>query len=358
MLQAGRYAWAAVGILALLVVAGVAASRLTLVIVPLIIALFPAALLAPVAEALKRLGLPAALASLGAIIGFLALLAGVVALLVPVVAGELPKLTESLGQGAERLLQRAPLDIGGVDELLQRAREQLSDAGQHLGSALDAAAAVFEGVTGLLFGLVALFFYLKDGERIANGIRHTFPARAQDHVAEMGRRVWHTLGAYFRGQLLIAFVDAVLIGIGLLIVGVPLAIPLGVLIFFGALFPIVGAVISGAVAVLVALADGGATTALIVAAIVIGVQQLEGNVLQPFVLSHAIELHPLMVLAVITAGAVTLGVLGAFLAVPVTASIARVVDYLRGRNGEEEEGDGAAGDGAGEEPVEVTESSS
>lgn len=356
LLRAGRYAWAAIGIVALLVGAGLAAGQLTLVVVPLVIALFPAALLAPVAQGLKRLGLPAALASLGTIIGALLLLAGVVALLVPVVASELPTLGESFGEGVEQLLDQAPLDIGGVDELLERAGEELGDAGQYFDSALEAATRVFEGFAGLLFGLVALFFYLKDGERIAAGIRDVFPARTQEHVTEMGRRVWYTLGSYFRGQLLVALVDAVLIGIGLVVVGVPLALPLAVLIFFGGLFPIVGAVVSGAVAVVVALADAGVTTALIVTAIVIGVQQLESNVLEPVVLSHAIRLHPLMVLVSITAGAVTLGVLGAFLAVPIAASIARVIDYLRGRDGEDEGADEGA-DGS-REPVAVTESSS
>ncbi|MEX0657943.1 MAG: AI-2E family transporter, partial [Egibacteraceae bacterium] len=129
--------------------------------------------------------------------------------------------------------------------------------------------------------------------------------------------MWTTLGRYFRGQLLVAAVDAVLIGLGLLLLGIPLAVPLAVLIFFGGLFPIVGAVTSGVVAVLVALADAGLATALIVLGLIVAVQQLESNVLEPVVLGKTLALHPLMVLLAITAGAVTLGVLGAFLAVPV-----------------------------------------
>lgn len=353
LLRAGRYAWAAVGVIALLVVLGLLAGQLVLVVVPLIIALFPAALLEPVARGLKRVGVPAALASLLTIVGSLLLLAGLVTVLVPVVAAELPDLAESFGEGVEDLqgmvegLPFAP-DIGGADQLLQRGREQLGEAGQIMGRAMEAATAVFEVVAGVLFGLVTLFFYLKDGGRIAAGIRDLFPARTREHVTEMGTRAWETLGSYFRGQLLIALVDAVFIGLGLFIIGVPLAVPLAVLVFFGGLFPIVGAVVSGALAVIVALADAGLTPALLVLALILAVQQLEGNILGPLVLGKAVALHPLVVLVAITAGAVTFGILGAFLAVPVAASAARVIDYLRGREGETDGGQEGEDDG-GEE---------
>lgn len=339
LLRAGRVAWAVVGVLVLLVVAGLVAGRLTLVVVPLVLALFPAALLEPVTRRLKRVGLPPALASLLTIVGGLAVLTAVVALMVPAVAAELPAMAESFGTGVDELVQAVPFDIGGTDELIDRARQQLGNANEVAGTAIGAAAAVVEGAAGLVFGLVALFFYLKDGGRIAEGIGDLLPERARTHAAVMSARVWTTIGRYFRGQLLIALADAVLIGLGLLILGIPLALPLAVLIFFGGLFPIVGAVVAGAVAVLVALADAGLARALAVLAVVVGVQQLEGNVLQPLVLGRAISLHPLMVLVAITAGGVTLGVLGAFLAVPVAASIARVVDYLRGRDGEVEDDD-------------------
>nr|MBA2578793.1 AI-2E family transporter [Euzebyaceae bacterium] len=157
------------------------------------------------------------------------------------------------------------------------------------------------------------------------------PRRARADAEAIGARVWFTIGAYIRGQLVIAVVDAVLIGLGLWIVGVPLALPLAVLVFFGGLFPIVGAVAAGIVAVLVALATGGLTSALIVLAIVVAVQQVEGHLLAPIVLGKATELHPVAVIAALTAGAVLLGVLGAFLAVPIAASATRAVGYLRTR---------------------------
>lgn len=342
LLRAGRVAWAAVGVLVLVVAAGLVAGRLTLVVVPLVLALFPAALLEPVTRRLKRVGLPPALASLLTIVGGLLALTAVVALMVPAVAAELPAMAQSLETGVDELVQAVPFDIGGTSDLLDRARQQLGNANEIAGTAIGAATAVVEGAAGLLFGLVALFFYLKDGGRIARGIGDLLPERARTHAGTMSARVWTTIGRYFQGQLLIALADAVLIGLGLVILGIPLALPLAVLIFFGGLFPIVGAVVAGAVAVLVALADAGLARALAVLAVVVGVQQLEGNILAPLVLGRAISLHPLVVLVAITAGAVTLGVLGAFLAVPVAASIARVVDYLRGRDGEVEDDDSPA----------------
>lgn len=333
LLRAGRWAWALLGVLGVVVVAGLVMGRLTLVVVPLVIALFPAALLEPAGRFLRGLRLPPALASLLTILGSLLVVAGVVTGLVPLVADEAPALAESLREGVDDLLRQLPFDVGGLEQVLDRARSELGGRGGGIaGGAVQAATAVFEVLAGLLFGFVALFFYLKDGGRIASGVRDLLPPALQPHATEMGRRVWTTLGAYFRGQLLIAFVDAVLIGLGLVILGIPLALPLAVLIFFGGLFPIVGAVATGALAVFVALAHAGVGTALITLGIVVGVQQLEGNVLEPLVLGHVVALHPLLVVTVITAGAVTLGVLGAFLAVPVAASIARVVDYLRGRD--------------------------
>lgn len=143
----------------------------------------------------------------------------------------------------------------------------------------------------------------------------------------MADDAWDTLGKYFRGQLLVAFVDAVLIGLALVLLGVPLALPLAAIVFFGGLFPIVGAVVTGFLAVLVALSHGGLVLALVVAGIVLAVQQLEGNVLEPLILSHVIDLHPMAIILSITAGAVVLGILGAFLAVPVAAITKRILTH-------------------------------
>lgn len=337
MLRYGRIAWAVVGIVLLVLGVGYLASRLSLVLVPLVIALFPATLLVPVAAWLKERGAPEALAAFAAIILGFAAIGAVVGLMVPLVQAELPGLVSSASDGMddlERFLEDGPLPIriDGVSGLLERAAEQLGGEGEGeggSGAAVGALASAFEGLAGFVLFLVALFFYLKEGPRLSRGIVSTAPHRAQPWLETFGARVWDTVGPYFRGQLLVALVDAVFIGIGLVLLGVPLAVPLAVLVFFGALFPIVGSITAGALAVLVALADGGLTAGLLALGLIVLVQQLEGNILQPAILGHVVDLHPLVVLFSLTAGAVLFGILGAFLAVPVAAVIARTVEEER-----------------------------
>jgi putative heme transporter len=343
--RAGRTAWAVLGVLLLLAVAGYVAALLPLVVVPVVLALFPATLLVPVAGWLKRRGVPAALAALASIVAGILLIGGVIGAMVPLVAAELPDLAEAAGEGVgelERFLDDEPfgLEVGGLDDLLETAREQLPETGQLAGQALGAAVVAFETVAGLLLVIVLLFFYLKDGSRLADGLATLAPRHRRRRVRGAMQSAWETLGAYFRGQLLVALVDAVVIGLGLVLLGVPLALPLAVLIFFGGLFPIVGAVLTGALAVLVALADGGLVIALVVLGLVLAVQQLESNVLEPIILGRAIDLHPVVVLLSITAGAMLLGILGAFLAVPVAAIVARTLREAR----DDEPGDDRDGD--------------
>ncbi|MBW3618982.1 MAG: AI-2E family transporter [Actinobacteria bacterium] len=316
---------------------GYLASRLSLVLVPLVIALFPATLLVPVAVWLKDRGAPEALAAFAAIVlGFTAI-AGVVGLMVPLVQDELPGLVASASEGMDELegfLEDGPLpvQIDGISGLLQRAADQLGGEDDGEGgsdAAFGALASAFEGLAGFVLLLVALFFYLKEGRRLVRGVVAAAPRRLQSRLEVFGARVWDTVGRYFRGQLLVALVDAVFIGLGLALLDVPLAVPLAVLVFFGALFPIVGSVTAGALAVLVALADGGLTTGLLALGLIVLVQQLEGNILQPAILGRIVHLHPLVVLFSLTAGAVLFGILGAFLAVPVAAVIARTVEEER-----------------------------
>lgn len=340
VVRAGRVAWGLLGLVGVAIVVAAVALRLQLVVVPLILALFPAALLAPAAEWLKRHGVPHALAAILIILATIGLLAGVTAVLVPVVGRELPALGDSIAAAVEDVQRRLDdlpfgIDASSVQQLIGRARQQLAGASEQIASqALSAVTILIEGIAGLLFGLVALFFYLKDGDRLASALCGLLPARAQPHADELGARAWGSVSGYIRGQLLIALADAVVIGIGLLLLGVPLVLPLAVIVFVGGLFPIVGAFVSGLLAVMVALASGGLGTALAVFALVLVVQQVEGDVLAPLVFGSTVALHPLVVLIALTAGAVLLGVLGAFLAVPLAAAIARAVDYIRDGRGE------------------------
>lgn len=332
----GRGAWALLGIV--IVVAGVLylLGQVMLLVVPLVLALFPAALLEPVARWLKAHRVPPSLASILTIVGSIALLAAVIAALVPLVLADLPQVIEAGESGLGRLrtfIEEDPLGLGlgGVDEVLRRAADLVGEVGQVAGQVLEALVTAVEAATAIVFLLVALFFYLKDDERLARGIGDLLPAVIREDARGIAGRVWETLGGFFRGQLVIALADAVFIGLGLVLLRIPLALPLAVLIFFGGLFPIVGAFLTGTLAVLVALADGGLVMGVVVLGLVVAVQQLESNILEPLVLGRVIRLHPLVIIVAITAGGLTLGILGAYLAVPITASGARVVEYLRER---------------------------
>lgn len=314
----------------------IAASRLSVIVFPLLLALFPAALLSPVSEWLTRHHVPPAGASLLTIVGFVAIITGGVALLAPQVVSEAPGLAAEVQEGAEELQELIEGGIFGwqptmdAAEMLEIAQEQAIEFVQTRGVAI--AATLAEGMLGVLFALLALFFYLKDGTRITEWLRSLAPESVAREVEGIGDAAWETIGHYFRGQLFVAFVDAFFIGLGLWLLGVPLVLPLAVLVFFGSLFPIIGAFLSGAVAVLVALAAEGFGIALATLAVVVAVQQFEGNVLAPVVLGRATSLHPLAVIIVLTAGGVLLGVIGAFLAVPVAASVAKAVGIVRARN--------------------------
>ncbi len=331
----GVAAWAFVGLVVVGWMLAMVAGTLSIVVVPLVLALFPAALLSPVSEWLIDQRVPPSLASLLTILAFLGIVVGGSSLLAPQIAAEAPgivvEVQEGIGEVQQLIDEGVPFIDEGTDvgELLELAQDQALEFLQREGVAI--ASTVAEGLAGLLFGLVGLFFYLKDGQRMAAWLRQLFPRTSQGTVGEIGVTAWDTLGGYFRGQLLVALVDALFIGLGLWILGVPLALPLAVLVFFGGLFPIVGAVLSGAVAVLVALATEGFGIALAVLALVVAVQQLESNVLAPVVLGKATKLHPLAVIVSLTAGGVLLGILGAFLAVPVAASVARGASIVRQR---------------------------
>lgn len=333
--RTGVYSWAFIGMVATVAVIATMLGHLLLLVVPLLLAVFPAALLAPVNERLKGAGVRAAPAALLTLLGSLAVIAVIVRLIAPIVAAELPNLGRSLREGVEELrdyLASGPFGLKPVrlDDVIARASDTLGESFSG-GGAAELLTAAAEGVTAVLLLLLALFFYLKDGAQIGRWLQSLFPQRWRADAAAIGKLTWATFGSYFRGQILVALVDAVAIGAALAILRVPLALPLAVLVFFGGLFPVVGAFVSGSVAVLVALADRGLVVALVVLGVVVLVQQLEGHVLAPLVLGRATELHPLAVILSLAAGGILLGIFGAFIAVPVTASAARGIGYLRSR---------------------------
>ncbi|MBQ1052954.1 AI-2E family transporter [Micromonospora sp. C51] len=304
------------------------------VIVPLLVALLLAALLAPAVGWLLRARLPRTLATAVVLIGGLAAVVGTLTLVVNEFIAGLPELSASAAAGIGQIqtwLRDGPLNLSDtqLDRYIEAGQNWINENSQALTSnALATAGTVVEVFTGALLVLFATFFFLRDGDRIWRFLVGTFPVAARWRVDDAGRASWRTLVAYVRATVLVAFIDAVGIGIALVLFDVPFAFPLTALVFLGAFIPIVGATLSGAVAVLVALVDAGWVTALIIFGAVIVVQQVEGNVLQPWIMGRAVALHPLPVVLAVTAGVVLEGIVGALVAVPLIAVLNTAVRRL------------------------------
>ncbi|MEV4661190.1 AI-2E family transporter [Micromonospora echinofusca] len=308
--------------------------KIAVLLAPLAIALaatiFLTALLDPVQLALRRLRLPAALAALLTVLLLLGLLFGVGALVWSLTAGQFSELSQELGQGLQRtrdfVTSTLPVTDQQIDRLLGQAREGL---GQDSVDPVSSARTAAEVVGSALLALVLLFFLLKDGRSMWHWTLSRSTGPNQRVTAEAGRAGWRTLGAYSRGTMMIAAIDAIGIGLALVLLRVPLAFPLALITFFGGFIPIIGATVAGAVAVLVALAAKGPVTALLVLAAVIAVQQIEGNLLEPLIMKRQVRLHPAVILVAVTAGTLIAGIAGAFVSVPITAVVWRIVDTVQ-----------------------------
>ncbi|QFU94731.1 AI-2 transport protein TqsA [Amycolatopsis sp. YIM 10] len=318
-------AWRFLVVIAALYVIVWLVGYLSVVVIPLSIALLLAALMAPGVGWLVKAGLPRGLAAGIVLIGGLGLLGGLLTFVVAQFTSGLPalqqQLTESLDQiqdwlvnGPLHLRQTQIQDfINQAVDFLKKNQATITD------SALTTAGTVGEVLTGFVLTLFILIFFLAGGEQIWTFLTRGVPRQVRNRVDVAGRRGFASLVSYVRATAAVAVVDAVGIGIGLWILGVPLVIPLATLVFLGAFVPIIGAVLTGAVAVLVALVTNGFVTALIVLGVVILVMQLESHILQPLLLGRAVKLHPLAVVLAITAGLVAAGIAGALLAVPLLA---------------------------------------
>ncbi|MFD6491939.1 AI-2E family transporter [Streptomyces sp. NPDC060188] len=305
------------------------------VVWPLIVALFLTTLTWPCARFLRRRGWPPALAASAVTVLFLIVALGVVALIAVPVASQTGDLTDGVVQGIHKVREWAagpPLNIGD-DQISKASDATITRIQNSVGSVVTA---LVTGVSTLLNGLVTavlalflMFFFLKDGPRFLPWLTRQLPGRLATDVPTVAERSWDTLSAFVRSQALVGLLDAVLIGAGLWILGVPLVLPLAVLTFVTAFVPIVGAVFAGFVAVLIALVSNGLTDALIVLAIILVVQQLEGNVFQPMIQSRGLGLHAAVVLLAVTLGGALAGVVGSLLAVPAAALVAVIWNYLR-----------------------------
>jgi predicted PurR-regulated permease PerM len=310
--------------------------QLKVIVVPVIVALFLATLLVPLVRSLEARGwrhLPAVLA---VFLAAVVLVAAIIAGFIPLIGNELDDLRQRADEGVaevQRYIASRPFGLSEeeVNRYLEQARQRFTENSSGLTrGAVAGVTLVGELITGLILSLFLTFFFVKDSERFTRWILDFVGRDRAPHLREIGRRSASAVSGYLRGQATVGLVDAVFIGIGLAIVGVPLVVPLAFLTFVAAFLPLVGAVVAGALAALVALVTKGVAAALIVVVITLAVQQLEGHVLAPLLLGRAVALHPVVIILALAAGSILGGIIGAFLAVPIAAVVTAVGTYLRG----------------------------
>ena len=297
--------------------------QLKLVVIPLLIALILAAALSPVTTFLRKRGVSAILATWITLIAGLLVFGGLITLIVFAVRDQWGELVSSASDGIDQLHEFVengpfPVDQAQLDSLRDTVVDFLTSS-QFGSGALAGVSVAGELITGILLAVVILFFFLKDGDKIWAFFLRPFSGHVLDRGQRIGRTAVKTLGGYVRGTATVAAVDAIAIGVGVAIIGVPLALPLAVIVFLSAFIPLIGATVAGILAALVALVANGPVAALIVVIIVIAVNQLEGNFLQPVVMAQSLKLHPLVILLALTAGTILGGIIGAVLSVPIAA---------------------------------------
>ncbi len=350
--KAAAWSWRLLVIFAAVVAVLWVIKQLELIVVPIALATMVAALLLPAVDFLDRLGTPRGLAVALMLLSGFAVVGGILTFVVSQFVEGVPALAEQVGQSIEGLgnwLSSGPLHVGGdqIKQARETALEALRDNQERVTSgALATAGTLTEIVTGALLVLFTLIFLLHGGRNIFGFVTKVFPENVQPRVRDAGRAGFRSLIGYVRATFLVALVDAVGIGTGLAIMGIPLALPLASLVFMGAFIPLVGAVVAGFLAVIVALIAKGLIYALITLGLIIAVQQLEGHVLQPLVMGRAVSIHPLAVVLAIAAGGITAGIVGALLAVPAVAFLNSAARVLLARDPAAEEAAQAEGDEA------------
>ncbi|MCP8998238.1 AI-2E family transporter [Pseudarthrobacter sp. RMG13] len=316
-------------ILAVAVASVYALMQIKLLVIPVLIALILAAAIGPFVNVLRRRGLPGAAATGVAFVALLLLLAGVGTVIYFSVRSQWAELAQQASSGLDELEQFLLTGPVPIDrEQLDQAREgiiQFATSSQVRSGAITGLSVVTEFLAGSALMVVILFFFLKDGAKIWNFFLRPFSGQREAKLRRVGSRTLEVLGGYVRGTAIVALVDAVAIGAALLILQVPLAFPLAIIIFMTAFIPLVGATVAGILAALVALVANGPVVALIVVAVVIAVNQLEGDLLQPIVMGKSLQLHALVILMALTAGTILAGIIGAVLSVPMAAVIWAVI---------------------------------
>ncbi len=310
-------------------------SAVRLVVLAFVAALLITALLEPTVSRLRRRGVPRGLATAIVFIAGFVIMGLVGWFVVWQVMENLDSLSERVQDGIEELrrwLLNSPFHVteDQINDIAKNLRESIGNNTEEITSAgLEGVTFIVELLTGIMLAMFSTLFLLYDGPKIWNWVLKLFPASARDGVAGAGPRAWQTLTGHVRGTVIVALIDAIFIGVGIFFLDVPMAVPLAVFIFLFAFIPLVGEVISGALAVVVALVTQDVFTAAMVLIVVLTVQQIEGHILQPFILGRAVRVHPLAVVLSVAAGSLIAGIGGAVVAVPLVAVANTVVGYLR-----------------------------
>lgn len=319
--------------------------HVSLLVIAMMVAMLLAALLSPTVMLLRKKGVRAGGAAAIAELGLLLLLAVIISLTGQQLVRGFATMANKAVQGYQQLvdwwLKSLGYDLGAdqLNQLLHQIENTFKDNPNTVLNGVSRVGSTAADVaTGVLLTLFTLLFFLMEGERIWLFVVGLFPKDAREAVNGAGRAGWKSLGAYVRVQILVAAIDAIGIGLGAAILGVPLAIPLGVLVFLGSFIPVIGALFSGVVAVLLALVALGPVQALIMLGIVLLVQQVESHILQPLIMGKAVSLHPLAVIFSVAGGSMIFGAVGALFAVPTLAVVNSVVRYLADRGWEHDPG--------------------
>jgi predicted PurR-regulated permease PerM len=333
--KAAAWSWRMLLILAALMALVWLVMRLELIVVPVALATMMAALLLPVVDFLDRAGLHRGAAVAVVLLTSFVVVGGILAFVISQFVDGMPALVEQVTKsidGVRDWLTTGVFNHFSADQInnaTQTAIDALKNNQAKLTSgALSTAGTITEILTGAALVFFTLIFLLQGGRNIFAYVTKIFPTSVRERVRDAGRAGFHSLIGYVRATFLVALVDAVGIGTGLAIMGIPLALPLASLVFLGAFIPLIGAVIAGALAVIVALIAKGWVFALITLGLVILVQQLESHILQPLVMGRAVSVHPLAVILAIAAGGFLAGIVGALLAVPTVAVLNSAVRVL------------------------------
>jgi predicted PurR-regulated permease PerM len=333
---AAAWSWRLLVIAAAAWLVGYLISFLAVMVIPVVVALLISALVVPVVDSLERAGVRRSVASILVVFLTIASVGALLTFAGQQVANGASDLADQTVAGLQEIkdwLRDGPLNASDsqIDKYIKNMQDAITEQSGEGGvvtRVTEVGAAVGHVLAGFFIVLFSTYFFLADGKRIWAWVVRLAPRAARERVDSSGRVAWISLTQFVRATVIVAATDGILIGAGAAIIGVPFSLAIGVLVFLGAFVPIVGATVAGTVAILVALVDQGLVTALIMLAIVIGVQQFEGHVLQPFLMGRWVSVHPLGVILAIAAGVLTAGVAGALVAVPLAAAVNAVVQHL------------------------------